>query len=1086
MIAVRSDRAPTTTPQRSLSMLSSSLALIGSKVATMGLGFFFWLVAARLFPASSVGLAAGAVSAVMLCTQLGLLGLGSSVIVHYPRHRRRPSVLLDTAFTIVCASSLIAAGVFFVVAALFLHQLRVVTTQPLFAASFAAMSLLGTAGILFDQVSTAIRRGDQALSRALGFGGMTLVLLGAASGVTHTTRPALIFSTWVGGGLFACTLGTLQFRRAFAGYRYRPRIDRDVGAGLLRVGIPNHLLTLTERAPGLVLPIIVTELLSPTANAAWYAAWMMAWVVYIIPIQVGMTSFAEASHRPHELRDLVWYAVRTSVLVGVGTAAVVAVAAHPLLSLLGHHYAATGTPPLRILVVAVLPLTIIQAYFVACRSIGCLREAIVTGVVNASLGIGGAAAVARPFGLSGMAATWLAAQVATACWAGWRVRRLVTERGRSVSTAAVLTQSAPEQLSNGRARHLPVEPLAQPELANPLVPVAASVRDHGVAETLAAVRPTDSRGAFVSTTAIGLTTAGVVLWASSLAHIDLGRMTDAGLISVLPLSFFVALAFVSIGFLSTLHARPDGRLLFVHLMALIAILFGTTCVIEHVPHISATWRHVGIIDYISRTHDVSPDIDAYFNWPGFFIVSAFVAKIAGVGSTIGFARWAPLLYDLVFVLPVFLIARAVTSDRRLVWTTVWLFSISDWVAQDYFSPQATTYLLYLVALALLLWGFSVEAPVIRARFRSRFAPAPQVEPTRVTALRESPAQRVVLLLVVTALIAATVPSHQLTPFALLAGTAGLVAVRGCTARGLPLLVLVMITAWVSYLSFAFLAGHFGHVAGSVGKVDQNVASNLGGRLHGNPDHLIVVMTRVGVTLSLWLLALVGLARRLRHGYRVLPVAALAAAPFPLIGLQSYGGEILLRIYLFALPFMAFFAAAAFFTGARARGSWRATTAVSVVSALLLMGFLISRYGNERIDYFTGDEVSAMRYVNDVAPKDASVIALSRDFPRAFSRYGDLRYVFVSELPQWKRFPLADDTVGRAYNIVRRTAMASRDPGHAYVLVTTTQLEALETLSNEQPHALRLLSQRLRNSHQFRTLFAARDAFVLQLRRGRRA
>jgi hypothetical protein len=210
----------------------------------------------------------------------------------------------------------------------------------------------------------------------------------------------------------------------------------------------------------------------------------------------------------------------------------------------------------------------------------------------------------------------------------------------------------------------------------------------------------------------------------------------------------------------------------------------------------------------------------------------------------------------------------------------------------------------------------------------------------------------------------------------------------------------MIVAWVSYLSVGFLAGHFGSVAGGVGKVDQNVASNLGGRLHGNYDHLVVVMTRVAITLGLWLTALVGLWRRVLHGYRVLPVAVLAAAPFPLIGLQSYGGEILLRIYLFALPFMAFFAAAAFFTSAR-RVSWRSTVAVGIFSAVLMMGFLVARYGNERIDYFTSDEVNAMRYVDDVAPAHASVIGLSRDFPRGFGRYGDLHYVFVSELPAWK-------------------------------------------------------------------------------------
>jgi len=435
-------------------MLVSSLALIGSKVATMGFGFIFWLVAARLFPVASVGLAAGAVSAVMLCTQLALLGLGSSVIVHYPAHRRRPFVLLDTAFTIVFVSSLLAAGVFFAVAALGLHELRLVATQPLFAVSFAAMTVLGTATILLDQVSTAIRRGDQALVRAAGFGATTVALLLAVAVLTGTTEPAVIFSTWVGGGLFACTLGALHLRRSFAPYRYTPRMNRAVASGLLRVGIPNHLLTLTERLPGLVLPIIVIELLSPSANAAWYTAWMMAWVVYIIPIQVGMTSFAEASHRPQELGSLVRYGVRTSLLIGLATAAVAGLAAQLLLSILGHHYAQAGSTPLRILLVAVVPLTIIQAYFVACRATGKLSEAIATGMANAAFSIGGAAAAATIWGLPGIAATWLGAQVATSCWAGWRVRRLVASPPEPARRTQVVPQGAeiaPAPLSEASA-----------------------------------------------------------------------------------------------------------------------------------------------------------------------------------------------------------------------------------------------------------------------------------------------------------------------------------------------------------------------------------------------------------------------------------------------------------------------------------------------------------------------------------------------------------------------------------------------------------------------------------------------------------
>jgi hypothetical protein len=183
--------------------------------------------------------------------------------------------------------------------------------------------------------------------------------------------------------------------------------------------------------------------------------------------------------------------------------------------------------------------------------------------------------------------------------------------------------------------------------------------------------------------------------------------------------------------------------------------------------------------------------------------------------------------------------------------------------------------------------------------------------------------------------------------------------------------------------------------------------------------------------------------------------------------------------------MAFLAAAAFFTGVRQGGSWRSTAAVAAFSAVLIVGFLVSRYGNERIDYFTADEVSAMRYVDDVAPTHSTVIALSRDFPRAFGRYGDLRYVFVSEEPPWKRFALSANTVGRAYGVVRKAALTSRDPRSTYVVVTRTQLESLATLSAEEPRALALLTRRLRRSHEFRTVLASRDAFVLKLRNARR-
>jgi Na+-driven multidrug efflux pump len=151
---------------------------------------------------------------------------------------------------------------------------------------------------------------------------------------------------------------------------------------------------------------------------------MMAWVVFIIPIQVGMTSFAEIARDPALTGRIVRHGLRTSLAIGVAGAAAVALFAEPLLGLLGSGYADAGALPLRILVVGIVPLTFIQAYFSYCRARGRLREAIGLGILNGLGSIVGPALVGVSAGLVGMAVTWLAVQVATALVAGLRLRQL--------------------------------------------------------------------------------------------------------------------------------------------------------------------------------------------------------------------------------------------------------------------------------------------------------------------------------------------------------------------------------------------------------------------------------------------------------------------------------------------------------------------------------------------------------------------------------------------------------------------------------------------------------------------------------------
>jgi O-antigen/teichoic acid export membrane protein len=421
---IRQRIGPSAEGRASLAVTFSALALVAAKVGTMGFGFLAWIVAARLYPANEVGLASGAVSAVTLCAQIALVGVGSAVITLLPSHMERPARLLNTSVSVLTLTAAATALAFILFAGSVLHELRVVAADPVYALLFVALAIAGTLGVLFDQVSTARRRGDQALIRGVAAGVVTLIAVFLVARTFGGGSSRDIFAAWVLGGLVTWSVGLVMVGRAVSGYRYRPVLARSLALELSRVGLPNYFLTLTERAPGFVLPIVVTELLSPVDNAHWYAAWMMAWVVFVIPIQVGMTSFAEIARDPELAGRIIRHGIRTSLAVGVAGGLAMAVLAGPLLGLLGSGYGGAGALPLRILVIGIIPLTFIQAYFSYCRARRRLGEALAVGTVNSLASIVAPAVAGMAGGLVAMAIAWLAVQVASAIVAAARLRQI--------------------------------------------------------------------------------------------------------------------------------------------------------------------------------------------------------------------------------------------------------------------------------------------------------------------------------------------------------------------------------------------------------------------------------------------------------------------------------------------------------------------------------------------------------------------------------------------------------------------------------------------------------------------------------------
>ncbi|MEU3984949.1 lipopolysaccharide biosynthesis protein [Streptomyces sp. NPDC026672] len=461
-----------------------------------------------------------------------------------------------------------------------------------------------------------------------------------------------------------------------------------------------------------------------------------------------------------------------------------------------------------------------------------------------------------------------------------------------------------------------------------------------------------------------------------LGESDLDRMGGLGLVSVLPPATLAGAALLVTVFAALLWPRREHRaLLLVTLLATVVSLHALPAVIETEPRFATAWQHLGFIDYINRTGSAVPDLDARWSWPGFFAVAAFVGRACGVTDFTEVIRWWPTAIQLAYLAPMFLLVRSLRASWRAKWTGVWIFVLGGWVGQDYFSPQGFTYLLYLMFVAILLVWF--RAPrMLWTRFRPGEA---EVEPA-------GRRQRAVLLMVLIGLYAASVPAHQLTPFMMLGVLAVLVLTGRSELRGLPVLCAVLVAAWLGFMAEPYWSGHFDDLFGGIGGVGSNVSTSVSGRIQdGSSTHKLVLYARVLLAGGVLALACWGWLRRRRNGYRERSLPVLALVPFLGFGMQSYGGEMALRVFMFALPGAALLGALALFPRAGVTGKERAkdrrslAPVAALLAGLLLMGgFLVARWGNEPFERIRPGEVAAMDYVYAHDKPTVRLLWLSND------------------------------------------------------------------------------------------------------------
>ncbi len=579
--------------------------------------------------------------------------------------------------------------------------------------------------------------------------------------------------------------------------------------------------------------------------------------------------------------------------------------------------------------------------------------------------------------------------------------------------------------------------------------------------------------------------AALLIWSISLQHVNLNAMGDLGLLNALPVSFYLALFILTISFAIHAYRQQNAPLIFLHLGALILMLHGTPQILYGTVRYAWTWKHIGIIDYIQRNGSVDPDIsflNIYHNWPGFFSFGALIDQLAGINSALAYAGWAPVFFNLLDMGPLILIFRSLTRDRRLIFTGMWFFYLGNWIGQDYFSPQAMAYFLYLVILAIILRWLrvtnlptreqikrwikfdSLSAVVHRLFMRTVTAGNPEASLGRL--------QRAGLTAIVILIFLAITTSHQLTPFMAILALIALTIFPVSRGWKIPLLFIVMTITWIMYMATAYLDGNLSTIFGTIGSLLGNLNGNLVNLHSSSQAQVLIAFMDRGLTAFMVGLALLGILTRLRHDTWDVPAVLLMLSPMPMLAANAYGGEILFRVYYFALPFLAFFAAAMFYPRISSNQSFSAAIVI-YISLIMLAGFVFAYYGKENMNYFPPQEVAASEYLHQIAPPGSLIMDGTTSWPFLYENYEEYNYLSISNFDNKGLKNLLNDPVDGIAKIMSNYSSA-------YLVFNHTQFADENLTYVLPPGTLEHIQALLMTSPRFKVIYQNQDAIVFTL------
>jgi O-antigen/teichoic acid export membrane protein len=383
-------------------------AAVVGVASTAVAGFAFWVVAARLYPAATVGVTFVALSTMQLLSAIAQLNLNQALHRFVPPARPERRRLVGQAYLVSAVISAAGAAIVLAGAGYWAPELLTYADRVPVLEFFLPATIIWTFFSLQHSVLTAAARAAATPLDNIVFALLKIALLAIAAVWALQDRLPLSWTLTI--TVIVAATGGYLFLRALP----TPETHSVTTAGAGRYVGSHYAAGLLWSAAVHGLPLLVLLVAGPVDAAVYGVVWTIGFSLHLIPSTLGQGLIPGVTAAPTDTLAARRAMERWALALVLPPVALIEVTAPLILRVLGPEYAALGSTALRLTALAAIP----GILTVSAVSVAQARKqipALLTGPTTIAAITIALSLLLVPFGgITGVAIAWLTGQTLAA------------------------------------------------------------------------------------------------------------------------------------------------------------------------------------------------------------------------------------------------------------------------------------------------------------------------------------------------------------------------------------------------------------------------------------------------------------------------------------------------------------------------------------------------------------------------------------------------------------------------------------------------------------------------------------------------